>query len=190
MLAMAAAPGLSCASCAAVAVLVTSIVRAVRQVPGQPVAALRQRLWPAVDFLTSARGQRPKQMVVDPQLHLAADLHRQCRVNMSSVSATRPSVEFSSGTRPNCGLPSVDFLEHGGDACRPGPIPRFGQNGGSPPGGCRCMPGPDKRRAVPVQRPRAADQLAKNAAHAAGCQAGPRLNSATRASTSSSRAGS
>ena len=50
-------PRLFLASWAAVEVLVTSIVRAAGQMLGQPIAALRQRLRPAVDLLDLSRGQ-------------------------------------------------------------------------------------------------------------------------------------
>ena len=71
---MAAAPGLSWASWAAVDVLVTSMVRRCRQVLGQPVAALRQRLRLAVDLVDFGSRALAQQVVVDPQLHFAADL--------------------------------------------------------------------------------------------------------------------
>ena len=112
-LAMAAAPGFSPASWAAVEVLVTSMVRR-GQVLGQPIPALADRLRPAVDLFHLRPRTLRQQRMVDVHLDLAADPHRQAGEHRQGVG-NPPVGRVLDRHEAEIGMSLVDLFKHGGN---------------------------------------------------------------------------
>ena len=144
---MAAAPGFSAASWAAVEVLVTSIVLAAGQVLGQPVAALADRLRPAVDLLHLRPRTLRQQRMMDVHLDLAADPHRQPGEHVQRVGDAAVG-RVLDRHQAEIGVSLVDLLEHGGNGPHRHELARSCQNGAWRPGGCSCKAVPGRRSAA------------------------------------------